>query len=194
MNFKVKYRTLLGAFFINTKKRYDHLMAQLEHESRLELKREGGYYRTIGQARDTFKTPFRGKSDAFVKSYLKDSVKMLNYVYANRMGNGDEASGDGYKYRAGGYIGITGKGNYLVMSKDTGIDFIGNPDLILEEANCLVSALWFWQKHKLNTFADEDDIDSISDIINIGSTTRKYGDSNGFKDRKELYDKYEAMD
>lgn len=193
MNFKVKYKTLLNSFYINTKLRYDHFMAQIEHESGLKLVRENMYYKTIEGLRETFKSPFAGKSDSFVRQYLRNPEKCANYVYANRNGNGSEASGDGWKYRAGGYIGVTGRGNYLVLSKDTGIDFVGNPDLMLEEVNSLISALWYWKNHNLNAYADKDDLESISDIINIGSKTKKLGDSNGFADRKELYGKYKKQ-
>lgn len=193
MNFKQKYKSLFQAFYINTKLRHDHFMAQIEHESKLKLKREDLHYKTVEQARKIFKTPFKGKSDAFVQQYLFNSEKMANYVYANRNGNGDETSGDGYKYRAGGYIGITGKNNYLMLSKDVRIDFMSNPDLILEEANALIASLWYWNKNKLSQYADKNDLDAISDIVNIGRLTETKGDSNGFDDRKLIYEKYERM-
>lgn len=194
IDFKTKYKKLLNAYGINTKLRYSHFMAQIEHESGLELKRESLYYKTVEGARRVFKTPFENKSDEFVKQYLFNSEKMANYVYANRMGNGNEASGDGFKFRAGGYIGITGRSNFLVMSKDTRIDFLQNPDDINTEANSLISALWYWQKANLNRHADNDDLEAISDIINIGKQTIKQRDSNGFKHRKELYAKYKKLD
>jgi putative chitinase len=194
MNFKVKYKTLLNAYGINTKLRYDHFMSQIEHESKLKLVRESLYYKTIAHARKTFWTPFKGKSDAFVKQYLFNTEKMANYVYSNRMGNGNEASGDGFKFRAGGYIGITGRNNYLRLSKDVRIDFMEDPDEILTEANSLISSLWFWKLNNLNAFADLNDLDAVSDAVNIGRQTEKEGDSNGFADRKLTYERYEAMD
>jgi putative chitinase len=194
MNFKVKYKTLLNAYFINTKLRYDHFMSQIEHESKLKLVRESLYYKTIAQARKAFLTPFKGKSDSFVKQYLFNTEKMANYVYSNRMGNGNEASGDGFKFRAGGYIGITGRSNYLRLSKDVRIDFMEDPDEILTEANSLISSLWFWKINNINKFADLNDLDAVSDAVNIGRQTKKEGDSNGFADRKLTYEKYEAMD
>jgi putative chitinase len=67
-------------------------------------------------------------------------------VYANRNGNGSEKnSGDGYKYRAGGYIGTTGKAQYQALTNATGIDFVSDPDL-MEEANAMISALYFWKQ------------------------------------------------
>ena len=194
IDFKTKYKTLLNAYGIYTKLRYDHFMAQIEHESGLQPKRESLYYKTVEGARRVFKTPFENKSDDFVKQYLFNSEKMANYVYANRMGNGGVESGDGFKFRAGGFIGVTGRANFLVMSKDTRIDFMKDPDIINTEANALIASLWYWQKANLNKHADNDDLEAISDIINIGKPTKTQGDSNGFKHRKELYAKYKKLD
>ena len=98
------------------------------------------------------------------------------------MGNGNEASGDGFKYRAGGYIGITGKTNYLLLSKDTRIDFVNNPDLLLQEANAIVAAHWFWNKNHLNLLADKDNVRAITKVVN--------GGYNGLAHRTELLKTY----
>ncbi len=185
-----KYKTLLSNYGLNTLLRLAHFFAQIEHESGLKLVRESCYYTTTEGLRKTFKTPFAGKSDAFVSQYLRNSEKCANYVYANRGGNGNEASGDGFKFRGGGYLQNTFKEMYEWLTEQTGIDFIGNPDLILIEANALMCALAYWKVHKLNTFADKDDLDSISDIINIGHPTVKKGDANGYEKRKLLLAKY----
>jgi putative chitinase len=194
MEFREKYKSLLESFYINTKLRYNHLMTQLEHESNLKPVREDTYYTTIKQAKEIFYTPFKGKTNLFVSSYLRNSEKMANYVYANRMGNGDEESGDGWKYRAGGFIGITGKNNFTKLSKDTKIDYLKNPELLETEADALISSLWYWKVNNLNKFADLNDLDSISDIVNIGRQTQRYGDANGFKDRKEIYERRSKLD
>jgi len=190
---QTKYKSLFQSYYLNTELRSDHFMAQITHESALKLVREDLYYKDISRLRLIFYTPFKGKTDKFVSQYLRNPQKLANYVYANRMGNGDEASGDGWKYRAGGYLGITGKSQYLLLSKDTRIDFMTNPDIINQEANSLISALWYWNKHKLNDYADKDNLDAISDIINIGRITAKYGDSNGFEDRKKLLAYYKKL-
>ena len=106
------------------------------------------------------------------------------------MGNGNQDSEDGYKYRGGGYIQGTGKDFYSNLSKATGIDFVNNPDLILIEENAITAALWFWKIHGLNELADKDNLDAISDIINIGHQTVKIGDANGFANRKDLLIKF----
>lgn len=194
MDFKNKYKTLLLKWDINTKLRYCMLVAEMKAESGLKLVREDMYYKTIKQARDMFYTPFLGKSDEFVTQYLRNPEKLANYVYANRGGNGNVASGDGWKYRAGGYIGITFKNTYEKLSKDTGIDFVNNPDLLLIEVNALIASLWFWKENKLNTHADRGDLDAVSDLINIGKRTKTVGDANGYKHRKTYYEELIKMD
>ncbi|SHE79004.1 glycoside hydrolase family 19 protein [Chryseobacterium takakiae] len=188
-----KYKTLLDKKGINTSIRLAHFFAQLDHESNLLPKRESLYYTTIENARAVFRTPFKNKTDAFVSSYLKSSVKMANYVYANRMGNGNEASGDGYKYRGGGYMQHTGFDEMKILKERTGIDFVSNPDLLKEEVNAFIAAIDFWNRKGLSSFADKDDLDGISDLINMGRLTVKYGDSNGFKKRKERLNYYKTI-
>lgn len=180
-----KYKTLLLRNGINTPLRLVHFFAQLDHESGLKAVRESLYYTKIQGLRDTFYSPFKGKSDAFVSKYLRNSEKCANYVYANRGENGDESSGDGYKYRGGGYIQNTFKNAFKQLSKETGIDFFDNPDLITEEANAMIAALWFWNKNNLNRYADKDDVKGLTLAIN--------GGFNGLKHRTELTDKYKKL-
>ncbi len=190
MELYVKYKSLFNSYHINTPLRLAHFMGQAEAESGLKSVRESCYYKNIDSLRKTFKTPFLNKTDSFVIQYLKNTVKCANYVYANRNGNGNEDSGDGYKYRGGGMFQNTFKNGYLILSKDTRIDFLANPDIITEEANGLIAALWYWNKNNLNAYADKDDIDGVSDIINIGRKTQTIGDSNGYKHRKECVEKW----
>ena len=185
-----KYKTLLNGYHINTPLRLAHFMAQIDHESGLKSVREGFYYRDVETLRATFYSPFKGKSDAFVKQYIKSPEKCANYVYANRGGNGSEASGDGWRYRGGGMLQNTFYNGYLRLTKDTGIDFLSNPDLILVEANAMVAACNYWKNNNLNKYADLDDLDAVSDLINKGRLTEVEGDTNGYKDRKEKLAKW----
>jgi len=188
-----KYNTLFNNYGITSALRTAYIMSVFDHESGLKPKRESLYFKTIEGLRNTFHTPFKGKSDAFVKQYLKDSVKCANYVYANRGGNGDEASGDGFKYRGGGLIQNTFKDGYQRLKDKTGIDFVANPDFILEEEKAVRCALIFWQDNNLNKYADLDDLDAVSDQINIGRQTIKEGDANNYKHRKECLDKWKKI-
>ena len=181
-----KYKSLFENYALNTVLRISHFLAQIGHESGFILKREDLYYTSISGLRKTFKTPFKGKSDAFVSQYLRNPEKCADYVYANRMGNGNEASGDGWRFRGGGYLQNTGRNQFTWLTNVTGIDFIGQPNLILIEANAMIAALEYWKANDLNSYADKDDIDALSDIINIGRKTVAYGDSNGFAHRKIL--------
>ena len=93
--------------------------------------------------------------------------------------------GDGYKFRGRGYIQVTGRINYTELSKYTGIDFVNNPDLLSQEANAIISALWYWNKHKLNTLADQDNIKLITKKIN--------GGYNGLADRIKKLEKWKKL-
>lgn len=182
-----KYRTILSKSGIDTPLRLAHFFSQCDHESNLKPISENLNYSVEGLMK-TFKKYFPTKEVA--EKYARKPEKIANRVYANRMGNGDEASGDGWKYRGKGFIQTTGKNNYQKLSKATGINYIENPNLLLNESGAVLSAIWYWTVNNLNKYADKDDIDSISDIINIGRPTEKYGDANGFRDRKEKLDKY----
>jgi len=84
-------------------------------------------YSAIGLV-NTFGRYFKGID---ISKYTRQPEKIANKVYANRMGNGNEESGEGWKYRGRGFLQITGKDNYLVLSKDTRIDCFNNPDMYL---------------------------------------------------------------
>ena len=179
MELKDKYKSLLNSYYVNTPLRVAHFFAQIEHESGLKPISENLNYSADGLAK-TFKKYFTNTTMA--NFYARNPEKIANRVYADRMGNGNEASGDGWRFRGRGFLQITGKNNYLVLAKDTGIDCYNDPDLLLEEANAMISALWFWQKNKLNELADKNDI--------IGITKRINGGLNGIEHRKQLLKKY----
>ena len=194
MRLDQKYQSLLNSYHVNTPLRIAYFMGNIEAENVAGTpKRESLYYKTIDSLRKTFYTPFKGKSDAFVSQYLKNTEKCANYVYANRGGNGNEASGDGFKYRGGGGFQTTFFNGYLKLAKDTRIPFDKNPDLILEEANFIISALEYWKNNNLNQYADADNLDAIADIINIGHRTVKIADANGYDKRKECVEKWKSL-
>ena len=190
MRLDQKYKSLFNSYQVNTPLRIAHFLAQAEHESGLKPIAENLNYSAKGLA-TTFRKYFPTPQDTL--RYERKPQLIANKIYANRMGNGSEDTGEGWRYRGRGFFQITGKNNYLVLSKDARIDCFNNPDLLLEEPNALISALWYWNKHKLNDLADKDDLDSISDIINIGHSTVKEGDSNGYLHRKELLLKWKKL-
>ena len=178
MDLTIKYKTLLSNYNVNTKLRLAHFFAQIEHESGLKPIAENLNYSANG-LRKTFGKYF---TDLEAIKYQRKPEAIANRVYANRMGNGNEASGDGFKYRGRGFLQNTGKNQYILLSKDTRIDFLNNPDLLLIEANAMIAALWFWQKNNLNVLADSNAINLITKRIN--------GGLNGIEHRKELLQKY----
>lgn len=193
MRLDQKYKSLMISYDVNTPIRICYFMAVCDHESGLVPKRESLYFKTIEGLRNTFKGPFKDKTDSFVSSFLRNTEATANYVYANREGNGDQKSGDGFKYRGGGLIQNTFKNGYAWLTKKTGINFVENPDLILEEPNAVIAALEFWKENKLNRYADLDDLDAVSDAVNIGHQTKREGDSNNYDHRVQCLKKWKTI-
>lgn len=113
------------------------------------------------------------------QQYARNPEMIANRVYANRMGNGPEESGDGWKYRGRGLIQLTGRDNYELLSHALGVDFIKDPDLLEKPAAAALSAGWYWHTNGLNTIADIDGFERITRKIN--------GGLNGLADRKEQW-------
>ena len=181
MRLDQKYKTLLSQKGINTPLRLAHFMAQIHHESNLKPIAENLNYSKEGLV-STFPKYFNS-TKALI--YARKPESIANYVYANRMGNGNEQSGEGWKYRGRGFIQITGKENYHNLANDTDLDCLKNPDLLLNEANAIISAIWFWNKKGLNKYADKDDINTITKLIN--------GGYNGLAHRKSLLNEYKEL-
>jgi putative chitinase len=100
--------------------------------------------------------------------YAGNPKKIANQVYSSRMGNRDENSGDGYRFRGRGCIQLTGHSNYFHAGKALGIDFVANPDLVGTAKYAALTAGWFWDTHKLNAPADALDHAKVTKIINGG--------------------------
>ena len=112
----------------------------------------------------TFPTHFHGDA----AKYARNPVMIANRVYASRMGNGDEASGDGYKFRGAGLIQLTGRSNFLAYSS-ADFDLIAQPDLLrVPSAACANVAAAYWQEHGCNEFADAGNITAMTKAINGG--------------------------
>lgn len=112
------------------------------------------------------------------KEYARQPQKIANYVYANRIGNGNEISGDGWRYRGRGYIQLTGRYNYEQFNKYDLCtkDVIKEPDYVSKYPLNQIASMWFWETNKLNTLADIEDITNITKRINeglLGLNTRK---------------------
>ena len=165
-----KYASLFNKFNVNTQLRLSHFVGQMSAESNLKPIEENLRY-SEGRLLDVFPKYF---TPITAKQYAMQPSKIANKVYANRMGNGDEKSGDGYRFRGRGFLMITGKNNYRELTEwanKNGIDadYLNNPDLLLREADSIISALWYWSVNNINQYADKDDILSVSRIINVGN-------------------------
>lgn len=109
----------------------------------------------------------RGGRDA--QEYHRQPEKIANVVYANRMGNGDTDTGDGWYYRGRGPIQLTGYNNYYAFSEWSGVDVVNNSKLVAEDKEvALLSAIWYWSSNNLNRYADSGDIKTMTRRINGG--------------------------
>ena len=108
-------------------------------------------------------------TDELALQYERKPEKIANKVYANRMGNGDEASGDGFRYRGRGLIQVTGKNNYTACGEALGCDLLSEPELLETSPGAVLSAGWFWAANNLNQYADSGDIVTMTKRINGGT-------------------------
>jgi predicted chitinase len=190
---------------INKPKRIAHFLSQAAHESRLRASEEGLNYNPQNM-RKTFgcrggKKNYDSKCDDCKNGRLREKLwseeaiyahnpmRLASYVYAGRMGNADEDSGDGYKYRGRGFIQVTGKDGYQAFQiehnrrcPDDKQNFIENPDLVSSQAEYAVeSAFAFWSRNNLNSIADAGTVVDVTQIVN--------GGQNGYDDRRDRYNK-----
>ncbi len=157
----------LNDYQMSTPLRTAHFIAQVGHES--------GSFRYVSEnlnysakaLRSVFGKYFPDNSMA--ESYARQPEKIAGRVYADRMGNGSEASGDGWKYRGRGLIQLTGKDNYQSFSDSIDGNLLAEPDSVADNPELAVAAAgWFWNVRKLNDYADQDDVRSVTRRINGG--------------------------
>jgi putative chitinase len=111
------------------------------------------------------------QSDAIAEQYcakLNRQMHIANRVYANRMGNGDEASGDGWRFCGRGLIQLTGRNNYQAFADSLEMDINDVPEYLATFEGAAQSACWYWETNKLNRFADAGDIKGLTKAINGG--------------------------
>lgn len=154
-----------GLFEINTPTRIASFIAQCSHESvQFTHLEESLYYRDPKRILAIFPTHVRTMD---VASGLACNPKALaNVVYASRLGNGNQASGDGWKYRGRGLIQLTGRSNYLAASLALASPYLDEPDLVALPEDACLTAGWFWQRGHCNDMADAENFDAITRAIN----------------------------
>lgn len=173
---------------INTTNRISAFIAQCAHESCEFTILEEGFNYSLDRLMKVFKV-FRNNRD-LAEKYVGNPEAIANLVYANREGNGDESSGDGYRFRGRGIFQITFRNNYracsLAIAKNE-FHLQDNPEFLADPDYACYSAAWYWVENDLNTWADKQDFDSVSDILNLGRRSPAVGDANGFVDRLAYY-------
>jgi len=174
--------TLSEKYEINSPLRLAHFLAQTAHESGgFTVIEENLNYSEQGLS-NIFGKYFRDKDTS---EYAHNPEKIANVVYADRMGNGDTDSGDGYMFRGRGLIQLTGRSNYTSMAKDleVAIDdivaYLETPDGAVE------SAAWFWHKNNINHLADEDNATAVTKKVNGGTI--------GLEERQEHTEKFKEI-
>lgn len=154
-------------FGINTPARQAAFIGQCSHESaNFKTLQENLNYSAESLHRVW---PSRFPSVDAAQPYHRHPEKIANKVYGGRMGNGDEASGDGWRYHGRGLIQLTGRANYKAAGDALGADLVGDPNLVANERYAALTAGWFWKTHGLNELADAHDNVAITKRINGGT-------------------------
>jgi putative chitinase len=177
---------IVSNYKVNTLLRLSHFLAQCGHESaNFRAFKENLNYSAEGLNK-TFKKYFPTLESA--KDYARQPERIASKVYANRMGNGNEASKDGFKYLGRGFIQLTGKANYIEFDKSVPEDILTNPELVATKYP-LASAAWFWDKNGLNTIADKGATDAVVKSI----TKRVNGGTIGLEDRIQHFNEFYSL-
>jgi putative chitinase len=113
--------------------------------------------------------PKRFPTLEIANQYAGNPKKIANMVYANRMGNRDESSGDGYRFRGRGGIQLTGHSNYFHAGQALGVDFVMDPDLVATPLYAMLTAGWFWSTHGCNELAEAANWVGLTKKINGGT-------------------------
>jgi putative chitinase len=178
--------SIVTLFNITNSHRLAHFLAQCAHESgNFKFLTENLNYSADGLQK-IFGKYFPTR--ALAEQYARKPDKIGSRVYANRMGNGDEASGEGYKFRGRGYIQLTGKNNYKEFSDFIKEDCVANPDLVATKYP-LTSAAFFFNRNDLWRICDKGDSPEVVKAV----TVRVNGGTHGLADRQQKFDTYKAL-
>ena len=170
-------------FDIDTDTRIAAFLSQCAHESGGFVRLEENLNYSADRLLVVFPKYFRDRATAL--HYARQPEAIANRVYASRMGNGDESSGDGWAYRGRGLIQLTGATNYRLCGDALGVDLLSTPDLLTEYTYAASSAAWFWHDRGCNKYADSGDFEGLTRRIN--------GGLNGLEDRYAWFDKVQGM-
>lgn len=153
-------------FGISTPRQQAAFIGQCGHEcGQFKILEENLNYRAATLMR---LWPKRFPMQEIADKYAGNPQKIANMVYANRMGNRDEASGDGFRFRGRGCIQLTGHTNYYHAGQALGVDFVKQPDLVATPKYAALTAGWFWSTHDCNNLAEKADWTALTKKINGG--------------------------
>jgi putative chitinase len=174
--FEAPLNAACARFGINTAQRQAAFVAQCAHESGLFVHLEEGlFYRSADRICAIFKS--RVPNLAAAQALVGNPKGLANRVYAGRNGNGNEASGDGWRYRGRGLIQLTGRNNYASAAAKVARPYVEQPDLVLQPEDACLTAGAFWDTAKLNAVADRGEFDAITRAINgagmVGAAERR---------------------
>lgn len=176
-NLVVPLHSALTRFNITTPLRVAGFVAQVGHESMdMTVLRENLNYRPE-RLRQVFPKYF--PTTALANEYGRKPEKIANRVYGGRMGNGNEASGDGYRFCGRGLIQLTGRNNYSAFAKYMGMDVMDTPAYLETLEGASMAAAWFWDSRNINVPADRRDVVTMTKLINGGTI--------GLEDRRARY-------
>jgi len=159
-------------FGINTPVQQASWIGQCGHEcGNFRIMEENLNYRAATLLKLFPRTPKRawGFTPEEAAAYEKQPQRIANRIYGNRMGNRDESSGDGFRFRGSGFLQLTGHSNFFHAGQALGEDFVMQPELVRTPKYAAMTAGWFWQTHKLNQFADSRDFLMMTKKINGGT-------------------------
>lgn len=159
-------------FGISTPVQQASWIGQCGHEcGNFKILEENLNYRAATLLKLFPRTPKRawGFTPEEAAAYEKQPSRIANRIYGNRMGNRDEASGDGFRFRGSGFLQLTGHSNFYHAGQALGEDFVMQPELVRTPKYAAMTAGWFWQTHKLNQFADTRDFLMMTKKINGGT-------------------------
>jgi putative chitinase len=163
--FERPIRVAMDRIQIDSRARMAAWLAQVTHESAdLTRTEENLYYTSPERIRQLW--PRAVPTTELAAQLCRRPETLANRVYANRLGNGDEASGDGWRYRGRGLIMITGESLYRVTASAFGRDYLGHPDQVAEPDDAALTAAWYWDSINGNSLADEGRFDEITRRIN----------------------------
>lgn len=173
-----KMCVVLPKWDIDTVERVAGFIAQCGHESRdFSVLTENLNY-SASALNKIFPKYFR-RAGRDANEYHRQPQRIANVIYADRMGNGDPMSGDGWKYRGGGVLQLTGHNNYAAFGASIGMTAAEATDYVRTKEGALESACWFWKENNINRYCDKQDIVGMSKAIN--------GGTHGLDDRKDRY-------